>query len=698
MQGILQRGVPASALAVAFAAASAASCGYDFDAPFGNSWIKDRDGGADASHGGSAGHGGVGGTGGHAGAGGTGGLDGHGGEGGVGGNAVTGGSGGNGGEGGVAGSAGTGGSGGNGGEGGVAGNAGQGGAGGATCDPFTADCDKNALNGCEVDIFSDPLHCGSCTVTCASGAYATPICEKGSCAFTCEGGHGDCDASPYNGCESDFTSSTEHCGACNKPCPSVPNATPKCSSSVCGYDCGSGYLDCDNSTINGCESNSYSDPINCGACGKVCGTQNTLSSVCAGGSCALFCATGYGNCDKDASNGCELAVNTLSNCGTCGGVCGSLHASPDCSAGYCQLNCSMGWSSCDSDFGTGCETDIASSLSNCGGCGNVCSTVNATAVCSVGTCLLTCAPGYANCDVMPSTGCEAELATDPDHCGSCLVACDPSVPVCVAGQCVAQEPPGYAQNFPKCADLPSSISAAPVMDLRSWTYTGNGMLANSGSGGTAFDLQLGDGLTKDAEPQFVAGWPSFLSFDGADLLSMPTASNPPLLDSLHHDAATFTIVTELYLPSSLVQVIASTGSWNNVPGLAVYVGGPTVNLQVGDGVPLTGSCTAGGSLCVNGPLHGMSLITGKTLFVAFSINETSGEGRARLNGSQKAFPATYAGPASGPADHRFQVSGEAEGYPLAKGARLYRVRLWDVALDATQLDDLYQHSESYCFW
>jgi collagen triple helix repeat protein/IPT/TIG domain-containing protein len=65
-----------------------------------------------------------------------------------------------------------------------------------------------------------------------------------------------------------------------------------------------------------------SDSSNCGACGTVCAAGPNMTSSCVQGQCAAAaCAEGFGNCDGDLSNGCERALGGLTNCGGCGVVC-----------------------------------------------------------------------------------------------------------------------------------------------------------------------------------------------------------------------------------------------------------------------------------------------------------------------------------------------------------------------------------------
>src|SRR4051794_25362311 len=65
------------------------------------------------------------------------------------------------------------------------------------CSGGTADCDGQAGNGCEVDLFNDPKHCGHCGVACPS---ADCMCQEGHVVTVCPAGHADCDANPANGC------------------------------------------------------------------------------------------------------------------------------------------------------------------------------------------------------------------------------------------------------------------------------------------------------------------------------------------------------------------------------------------------------------------------------------------------------------------------------------------------------------------
>ena len=67
-------------------------------------------------------------------------------------------------------------------------------------------------NGCETDLFDDPLHCGVCGNTCdATGPNVDgPACDDGACALHCVDGFDDC--GPGAGCETPTSSDPLNCG------------------------------------------------------------------------------------------------------------------------------------------------------------------------------------------------------------------------------------------------------------------------------------------------------------------------------------------------------------------------------------------------------------------------------------------------------------------------------------------------------
>jgi hypothetical protein len=116
--------------------------------------------------------------------------------------------------------------------------------------------DTNGRHRC-TDLTSDPLHCGACGAACPAGN----VCRRSQCVpaglqpcYT----QADCDSGM---CRVD---SRDGSGAC---CPGAPGEA-YCGGSTCP--------------------DLYSDPANCGACGKVC----AAGEVCSETSC---CVKGSGS-------------------------------------------------------------------------------------------------------------------------------------------------------------------------------------------------------------------------------------------------------------------------------------------------------------------------------------------------------------------------------------------------------------------
>src|SRR5262245_60818079 len=77
-------------------------------------------------------------------------------------------------------------------------------------------------------------------------------------------------------------------------------------------------------------------PHGCGAVDcNPCGGGTNGAAACFSGACGLQCNVGFGNCDGDATNGCEKDVTSdPANCGSCGFACAN---GATCTNGACQL-------------------------------------------------------------------------------------------------------------------------------------------------------------------------------------------------------------------------------------------------------------------------------------------------------------------------------------------------------------------------
>ncbi|HVY31133.1 MAG TPA: kelch repeat-containing protein [Polyangiaceae bacterium] len=270
-----------------------------------------------------------------------------------------------------------------------------------TCAQGFIDCNRNVVDGCEVNPAIDPKNCGNCGIQCGFQLE----CVEGYCV--CPAGTADCDGVKDNGCETDISSDKASCGACGKAC----GTNEACADGKCG--CAVGFLDCNGLGSDGCEA-SVTAASSCGSCSLDCGQHGTCLAA---GQCG--CASGYLNCDPDVP-GCETPTSDPQHCGSCDVSC-PLDL-PACDGTSCNLGCN-GLTAC----GSSC-VDTQVNPENCGGCGKV---VGTNQVCVGGK--PTCAAGFADCDQNPND-CEVDTRTDSQHCGSCNGVCKAGAE-CQSGSC-----------------------------------------------------------------------------------------------------------------------------------------------------------------------------------------------------------------------------------------------------------------------
>ncbi|MDB4939267.1 MAG: Tryptophan synthase alpha chain [Labilithrix sp.] len=92
-----------------------------------------------------------------------------------------------------------------------------------------------------VDLGSDASNCGACGNGCdgAEGGDANgiPTCTKGRCGYLCYAGFADCDHRIDNGCEVEIGTDPLHCGSCTTKCDGErgqPCVEGKCLTKPCG--------------------------------------------------------------------------------------------------------------------------------------------------------------------------------------------------------------------------------------------------------------------------------------------------------------------------------------------------------------------------------------------------------------------------------------------------------------------------------
>ena len=221
------------------------------------------------------------------------------------------------------------------------------------CDPGQADCNHDGSDGCEARLATDPDNCGQCGTSC-SGAlpHATAACATSCYIAACDFGWADCNGDAPDGCEQGVLSDAKNCGGCGVACPPAPHATLACQNANCALAaCSPGYADCNGDPLDGCEAVTASDKQNCGQCGSVCGQglvcrsgactcvacnfPNARSS-CVNGVCAMgACVPGFGDCNHNPVDGCEVDLSAdAASCGACGAAC-PINL-PVCQMGACS--------------------------------------------------------------------------------------------------------------------------------------------------------------------------------------------------------------------------------------------------------------------------------------------------------------------------------------------------------------------------
>ena len=260
--------------------------------------------------------------------------------------------------------------------------------------------DQKSCNGCQAT--TDPSYgctttgCASCATLLGNPPQVTGYaCSGPGCAVTsCAVDFANCDKDAANGCEDNLKSDPNHCGDCARTC----DAGLFCVNGACGADCGAPYQVCDAACIQ-----TQGDPFNCNGCGVKCSPSpnGNGNATCLSGLCGYTCNAPYGKCP----DGCWILANDPSHCGAgCVNCSGNLPPpnshSTGCTSGVCTFDCNVPYI----DAGGICVLQDAGTDAGdgatCSVTGSLCAPVGPNSMC----CSLMCAPPDAGPEGGTTTG------------------------------------------------------------------------------------------------------------------------------------------------------------------------------------------------------------------------------------------------------------------------------------------------------
>ncbi len=151
-----------------------------------------------------------------------------------------------------------------------------------------------ASDGCNIDIQSNPEHCGKCFNPCKTNE----ICHKGKCV--CPSIGNDVAMTPKTR-EVLYNSDSKNCGQCNNICP-ADNST--CNNGIC--QCSNNLSNCSTTSID-CSTDLLSDNQHCGKCNHQC----KPNEACISGICTPLCTTD-GDCDNKQV--CHISFGKTGKC------------------------------------------------------------------------------------------------------------------------------------------------------------------------------------------------------------------------------------------------------------------------------------------------------------------------------------------------------------------------------------------------
>ena len=307
---------------------------------------------------------------------------------------------------------------------------------------YPSHCFNGTIDG---DLGETALNCGGDCAKCQNGEACR---EDGDCA----GGMCIdlfCQSANCNNDERDGDESDEDCGGGCRPCDTgqTCNDNDDCLSDVCTSEGTCAEATCSDMVRNGTETGVDCGGDRCSACptGSPCLSPiDCQSGICGGnGTCSVVCQENWDECDGDTSEpSLECETNLLTDpdhCGGCGNVCNPLHAEPECISGACTVgSCEEPFDDCDNYATNGCEINLSSDAENCGSCGMACLAINGEPRCEGGECRIDCQTGFGDCNGDARDGCEKAVTSDVNNCNGCGMVCpeqDGYTAYCVGGTC-----------------------------------------------------------------------------------------------------------------------------------------------------------------------------------------------------------------------------------------------------------------------
>jgi hypothetical protein len=291
----------------------------------------------------------------------------------------------------------------------------------ATVNPWAAEICNGMDDNCDgdADEVLDPAN--------ATGCVTDPTCMSGG------------------RCVVHFDSNLHHCGGCRRECnPGTTLVADQCTAGACqcstnaigaGAACAVGSTCCGLTDgmghavpFPGCFDTDTSTQ-NCGGCGNVC--DFTTADSCQGGRCVCgatgaACGAGQTCC----GGACVDLATDVNHCGTCTRACGARTA---CNSGVCGCDDPTTHGDCNpADIGmpggNGCETDLQTDPNFCGTCAQSCLDEHvASGTCVGGACTIgMCTAPYADCTGGAANGCETSLR-QTTTCGGCGTNCNTMV-------------------------------------------------------------------------------------------------------------------------------------------------------------------------------------------------------------------------------------------------------------------------------